>query len=213
MGLKITDFFANSSYEDGAAQIIVCTNCLSHLCLSSLVISDKFWGLSGEAYLVDRLINILPDNIDCETQMKTGVYVINKVRCQQCTTTLGWMYKKSYNCSEAYKEGKFVIERKYIHLIPNNSATSILEEQAKILRRRRSSASISVSDDDSIGLFLRSNSFDAEKSPLCKRHTKFRSPILQFRDTIDHSLSRRGFVGDKDNFDENEEDANVFVDA
>lgn len=213
MGLKITDFFASSSYEDGETQIIVCTECLSHLCLSSLVISDKFWGLSGEAYLVDKLINVLPDNVDCETQMKTGLYVINKVRCQQCSTTLGWMYKKSYSGSEAYKEGKYVIERKYIHLIPNNSATSILAEQAKILRRRRSSASISVSDDESLGLLLRHDISNFDKSPIGKKRNGLRAPILQFRDSIDHSLVRRSFLGDKDNFDEHEEDANVFVDA
>lgn len=218
MGLKITDFFASSSYEDGETQIIVCTECLSHLCLSSLVISDKFWGLSGEAYLVDKLINVLPDHVDCETQMKTGIYVINKVRCQQCSTILGWMYKKSYSGSEAYKEGKYVIERKYIHLIPNNSATSILAEQAKILRRRRSSASISVSDDDSLALllFLRHEIGSYDKLPISgskKRHGLRATPILQFRDSIDHSLVRRSYLGDKDNFDEHEEDANVFVDA
>lgn len=213
MGLKITDFFASSSYEDGETQIIVCTECLSHLCLSSLVISDKFWGLSGEAYLVDKLINVLPDNVDCETQMKTGLYVINKVRCQQCSTTLGWMYKKSYSGSEAYKEGKYVIERKYIHLIPNNSATSILAEQAKISRRRRSSASICVSDDDSLGLLLRHDAGSFDKSPISKKRNGLHAPLLQFRDSIDQSLVRRSFLGDKDHFDEHEEDANVFVDA
>ena len=150
MGLKITNFFANSSYEDDQTQIIVCTECLSHLCLSSLVISDKFWGQSGEAYLVDQLINVLCAMDDLETQMKTGLYVINKIKCQQCSSPLGWVYKKSHNISEAYKEGKFVIERKYIHLIPNNLAFSFLAEQAKKLRRKRSSVSTLVSDDDSI---------------------------------------------------------------
>lgn len=211
MGLRITDFFESASYEDTDTQIIVCTNCLSHLCLSSLVISDKFWGLSGEAYLVDQLINVQHDSSDLETQMKTGTYVINKVKCGQCLTSLGWIYKKSYSASESYKEGKYVIERKFIHLIPNNSATSMLAEQAKILRRRRSLASISTSDDDSISLFLRLDGAIVDKSLITKKRYA-RPPILHFRESISHLEGRRIPV-DKDNFDENEEDANVFVDA
>lgn len=210
MGLKITDFFASSSYEDGETQIIVCIECLSHLCLSNLVLSDKFWGLSGEAYLVDKLINVQADHVDSETQMKTGIYVINKVRCLQCSTILGWMYKKSYSGAEAYKEGKYVIERKYIYLIPNNSATSLLAEQAKNLRRRRSSTSLSISDDDS---FLLNNACNnPEKSPSSMARG-LRPPFLHLHDSIDHSLGRRTFLHDKDNFDEQEEDANVFVDV
>lgn len=211
MGLKITDFFESASYEDSDTQIIVCTNCLSHLCLSSLVISDKFWGLSGKAYLVDQLINVLRDRDDLETQMKTGTYVINKVKCGQCLTSLGWIYKKSYCSAESYKEGKFVIERKFIHLIPNNSATSILAEQAKILRRRRSLASVSISDDDSISLILRLDGSVSEKSPVSKKRYA-RPPIMHFRESLTHLEGRR-IPSDKDNFDENEEDANVFVDA
>ena len=208
MGLKITNFFANSSYEDDQTQIIVCTECLSHLCLSSLVISDKFWGQSGEAYLVDQLINVLCAMDDLETQMKTGLYVINKIKCQQCSSPLGWVYKKSHNISEAGKEGKFVIERKYIHLIPNNLAFSFLAEQAKKLRRKRSSVSTLVSDDDSISLYLQCDSLVADKS--LATTSSGRPAISHFRDSL--GLRRSHFCVDKDHCDEHGEEANVFVD-
>lgn len=150
MGLKHTDFFESTSYESGDTQIIVCNECLAHLCLSTMVLSDKFRGLSGDAYLVDKLINIQPDDKDQETPMLTGVYLINKVKCLQCFTTLGWFYKKSFNYSESYKEGKYVVEKKFIREIPNNCATATLVQQARLLRRRRSSANSNVSSSSSI---------------------------------------------------------------
>ncbi|OBA22571.1 yippee-domain-containing protein, partial [Metschnikowia bicuspidata var. bicuspidata NRRL YB-4993] len=145
MGLILTDFFEPRSYDVEDTEVIVCDGCLAHLCLSSLVLSDQFWGLSGDAFLVDRLINILCEKQDLETSMRTGVYIINKIRCLQCSTKLGWHYKKSFKYSEYYKEGKYVIEKKYIRQIPNHSSTARLTEQAKLLKRRRSSASTTSS--------------------------------------------------------------------
>lgn len=148
MGLVHTDFFENTSYDSSDTQIIVCNECLSHLCLLDLVLSDGFTGASGKAYLVDKLINVQPEGHDQETPMKTGTYVINKIRCLQCFTTLGWYYKKLYNYLELYKEGKYVIEKKYVRHIPNNCSPAHLIERAKVLRRRRLSASTSASDEE-----------------------------------------------------------------
>lgn len=207
MGLKHTDFFENTSYEASDTQIIVCNECLSHLCLSSLVLSDKFWGLSGDAFLVDKLINVQPDHKDQETPMKTGIYLINKIRCQQCFTSLGWLYKKLFKYSESYKEGKYVIEKKYIRQIPNHSATAALIQQAKLLRRRRSSTSTLCSsslEEDTMY-------FPGTKKDLAPiAHNS----VLSFREGISQALSRQRFLGiDKDEFDEHDEDDNVFVDA
>lgn len=221
MGLKHTEFFENNSYEAGDTQIIVCNECSSHLCLSSLVLLDKFWGSSGEAYLVDKLINIQPDGMDQETKMKTGVYLINKISCQQCFTNLGWLYKKLYSYSESYKEGKFVIEKKFIRQIPNHSTTAALIEQAKLLRRRRSSASNMLSnlmDEESIldGLRKKRNLEDFTFSGIAiKEHeAKPRRTVMTFREGISHALSRLRFLGiDKDDFDEHDEETNVFVDV
>lgn len=159
MGLRYTDFFDSCNYEPSDTQIVICGSCSSHLCLSHLILSDNFTGSSGPAYLVDKLINYQPDGGLIETKMRTGEYLINKVRCHQCMSPLGWNYKKAFSYSEAYKEGKFVIEEKYIKLIPNNLSTAALEEKARKSRSRRHSSGSSVQSS-----FNRSHSFASTAS-------------------------------------------------
>ncbi|KAI3405536.1 hypothetical protein KGF56_001554 [Candida oxycetoniae] len=145
MGLKCTDYFENSKYDSPDIQIITCRGCSSHLCLSDLILSDNFNGSSGPAYLVDFLINIIISPVTEDTQMKTGLYKINKIKCHQCLNNLGWFYKKSYSYSETYKEGKFVIEKSFIRFSDNLSTTQILKEKAMQSRYRRFSNSNSSS--------------------------------------------------------------------
>ncbi|KAG7193946.1 uncharacterized protein KQ657_005145 [Scheffersomyces spartinae] len=105
----------------------------------------RFTGSSGAAYFVKDLINFEPSLTVIESQMRTGIYLINKVRCHQCKITIGWHYQKSYMAEEQYKEGKFVIERAFLDVIPNNSATEFLLEQGLIhYKRRKSSGANSV---------------------------------------------------------------------
>lgn len=216
MGLILTDFFENTSYEDQETRVIVCDECLAHLCLSNLVLSDQFWGLSGDAYLVDKLINILCDSKDLETRMQTGVYLINKIRCLQCDAKLGWHYKKSYKYSEYYKEGKYVIEKKFIRQIPNHFTTALLTEQAKLLHRRRSLASIAsnATDDDLlIHLFRKKANVSEFELPVnIPSKSGSRRPPSTFRDGISHLLSRSRFAGiEKEDLDEQDEDAAAFI--
>ncbi|RCK58784.1 hypothetical protein Cantr_07513 [Candida viswanathii] len=147
MGLKCTNYFENSKYDSPNIQIITCKGCSSHLCLSDLILSDNFNGASGPAYLVDNLINIEFNLNSEETQMKTGLYKINKIKCHQCKNPLGWFYKKSYSYAETYKEGKFVIEKNFINFIENLTTTQLLIERAlqNKYRRRYSSSSSSNS--------------------------------------------------------------------
>ncbi|EMG48224.1 Yippee-like zinc-binding protein, putative [Candida maltosa Xu316] len=153
MGLKCTNYFENSKYDSPNIQIITCKGCCSHLCLSDLILSDNFNGASGPAYLVKSLINIEYNLNSEETPMKTGVYKINKIKCHQCKLPLGWYYKKSYNYSESYKEGKFVIEKNFINFIDNLTTTQLMIEkvlQNKYKRRYSSTSSTTTSSDNSI---------------------------------------------------------------
>ncbi|CUM67005.1 uncharacterized protein PRCAT00004693001 [Priceomyces carsonii] len=222
MGLKFSEFFESSMYESSDTQIMVCKKCSSHLCLSVLIVSDQFSGASGSAYLVDNLINYDADPTVEETKMKTGVYLINKVRCHQCKVQVGWTYKKSFSYEESYKEGKFVIEKYYIKFIPNNSSTDVLLEQAKKLYNRRhlSSANSTASASSSISSvstnspplghfkFIGNRGLD-EKSKLPIR----RPNSIDFRDIHNGSfLSTLRFQGiDKDEFDDDKEDVIVDV--
>ncbi|RLV96357.1 yippee-like protein [Spathaspora sp. JA1] len=144
MGLRCTNYFENSKYESPDIQIITCKGCSSHLCLSDLILSDNFNGASGPAYLVDNLINIEFNLKSEETPMKTGVYLINKIKCHQCKSPLGWYYKKSYSCAETYKEGKFVIEKNFIKFVDNHTTMRLLMERAMKNRYRRRLSSLSV---------------------------------------------------------------------
>ncbi|KAG7666012.1 uncharacterized protein J8A68_000442 [[Candida] subhashii] len=152
MGLKCTNYFENSKYDTPNIQIITCKGCSSHLCLSDLILSDNFNGASGPAYLVGNLINIEFNLISEETEMKTGIYLINKIKCHQCKNPLGWYYKKSYSYEETYKEGKFVIEKNFIKFVDNHTTTKQLIEIALKNKNRRRSSTLqeefdSIEDD------------------------------------------------------------------
>ncbi|PVH13740.1 uncharacterized protein CXQ87_001858 [Candidozyma duobushaemuli] len=207
MGLKTTEFFENTSYDSKNNKIFVCNECSAHLCLSNLVISDQFTGASGHAYLVDKLINVQPDGPDQEKQFRTGVYIVNDIRCSQCRTRLGWFYKKSAAYAEAYKEGKYVVERAFIREVPNLSSTASLLQQARSSRRRRSSANSvasSVDDESSVDSFRRRRSDEFKFGTV---NIKIESARLVPGSRSSH------FSAVKDDFDEHDEDPNVFVDA
>lgn len=195
MGLKYTNFFDNSKYEASDIKIIICRGCSSHLCLSDLIISDNFSGSSGPAYLVDKLINYEFDSRPQETPMKTGTYLINKIRCHQCHQPLGWYYKKAYSYAETYKERKYVIENKYILFIPNNSSTDILVEQALQNKIRRRYSSTSTISNESLD------------PPDFKKERELSGGIFLNR------LRIPGFDKGLEENDEEDEDADVFVDA
>ncbi|KAK8443091.1 hypothetical protein ACI3LY_002899 [Candidozyma auris] len=221
MGLKSTEFFENTSYDSKNNKIFVCNECSSHLCLSNLVISDQFTGASGPAYLVDKLINVQPMGPDQEKQFRTGIYVVNDICCSQCHTTLGWFYKKSAAYAEQYKEGKYVVERAFIREVPNHTSTASLLQQARSSRRRRSSANSATSsfdDESSLESFRRRRSDEFKFGSV---HVKLDSSSSSSPSSnIPHPRAARGshssssrFVSVKDEFDEHDEDQNVFVDA
>ncbi|KAK6204560.1 uncharacterized protein RJT21DRAFT_111130 [Scheffersomyces amazonensis] len=153
MGLKCTNYFDNSKYESPDLKIITCKGCSSHLCLSSLIISDNFSGSSGPAYLVGNLINIEYDQNPQEKEMRTGFYLVDDIRCHQCKLNLGWYYKKSFTYRETYKEGKFVIEKSFIKFIDNNTSNNLLLEKAlqnKYKRRFSSTSNASTISSDEL---------------------------------------------------------------
>lgn len=206
MGLKTTEFFENTSYDSKNNKIFVCNECLAHLCLSTLVILDLFTGASGNAYLVDKLINVQPHGSDQEKQFRTGLYVVNDIRCSQCSQYLGWFYKKLASYSEAYKEGKFVIERAYIREVANHSSTASLLREARLLRRRRSSAnsaSSSLDEESALESFRRRRSDEFKFGSV---NVKLELPLMIRASHLRHPMV-------KDELDEHDEDANVFVDA
>ncbi|CDK28839.1 unnamed protein product [Kuraishia capsulata CBS 1993] len=71
--------------------------------------SENFYGSTGPAYYVSRVINC--DLLKPEVKtMRTGKYTIRSLTCKQCGVDMGWKYIHSDNFKEKYKEGNYVIE-------------------------------------------------------------------------------------------------------
>jgi hypothetical protein len=64
----------------------------------------------GTAFLIEKVVNIYKGT-EHERMLTTGVHTVADVSCKVCKTTLGWIYIKSPDQSQKYKEGKFIIEK------------------------------------------------------------------------------------------------------
>ena len=45
----------------------------------------------------------------------TGKHVVADVYCVYCCNLIGWTYLKAAEKDQKYKEGKFIIEKAYLH--------------------------------------------------------------------------------------------------
>ncbi|ODV94871.1 hypothetical protein PACTADRAFT_50724 [Pachysolen tannophilus NRRL Y-2460] len=86
-----------------------CRSCLTHLSVSSLIISDGYRGRTGDAYLVKDVVNVILGEPNVRT-MITGRYVACDIKCHQCHRYIGWKYLKSEDKNQKFKEGKYIIE-------------------------------------------------------------------------------------------------------
>lgn len=90
-----------------------CRQCLIHVGCEEEVISKDFTGSTGRAYLVSNCVNFRTGPMH-ECVFKTGTHTVADIFCQQCGNTLGWKYIKTSHKSQAYKEGKFILEEALI---------------------------------------------------------------------------------------------------
>ncbi|GMF50493.1 unnamed protein product [[Candida] boidinii] len=90
--------------------VLRCGSCHNDICLKSLIRSDNFYGNSGPAYFVKKVINIKLGKLETKT-MRTGNYDVKSTYCIQCNSNLGWTYIRAEDPKETYKEKQFVIER------------------------------------------------------------------------------------------------------
>ncbi|PON72015.1 Yippee/Mis18-like [Parasponia andersonii] len=86
-----------------------CRNCRNPIALRDDLISKKFKGKSGPAYLFSHAMNITlgPKR---DKQLITGVFTIADIYCRGCGEELGWKYITAHDATQRYKEGKFIIE-------------------------------------------------------------------------------------------------------
>jgi len=94
-------------------RVYTCVGCDSHLSSPSEIISKSFRGAHGRAYLFQKVVNVC-EGEPMEQMMMTGLHEVMDVHCLRCHTILGWRYKRSYEASQRYKEGKFILEKSLI---------------------------------------------------------------------------------------------------
>lgn len=71
--------------------------------------SKDYRGTTGDAYLMNKVVNIVEG--DRETRcMITGCYVVCDIVCHMCKNLVGWKYLESERKDQRYKEGKYILE-------------------------------------------------------------------------------------------------------
>uniref|UniRef100_A0A182ME03 Protein yippee-like n=1 Tax=Anopheles culicifacies TaxID=139723 RepID=A0A182ME03_9DIPT len=106
-----------------------CAVCNANLTNWDELISTRFRGTTGPAYLFKRVVNLTYSEVQCRL-MNTGHHLVRDVMCKNCTVKLGWMYEftmhklQQYRCRPTnllllnimyrYKEGAVLLEQSLI---------------------------------------------------------------------------------------------------
>lgn len=69
----------------------------------------------GRAYLFDNCVNVILGPPE-DRRLITGIHTVCDIFCRRCETLVGWTYTKAYEPSQKYKEGKFIIEKIFLHM-------------------------------------------------------------------------------------------------
>ncbi|XP_049299255.1 protein yippee-like [Anopheles funestus] len=87
-----------------------CAVCNTNLSAWQELISTRFHGATGPAYLFRRVVNLTYSEVQCR-QMNTGYHLVRDVMCKKCNVNLGWMYEFAMQKTQQYKEGAVLLER------------------------------------------------------------------------------------------------------
>ncbi|XP_055371227.1 protein yippee-like 5 [Condylostylus longicornis] len=97
----------------GGKKIYTCHNCDAYLTNKEELISTRFTGATGRAYLFKRVVNLTHSNVQ-DRVMLTGRHMVRDVMCKNCANKLGWMYEFATDDSQKYKEGRVILEHALI---------------------------------------------------------------------------------------------------
>lgn len=86
-----------------------CSGCRTHLSTSQLVLSKDYRGQTGDAYLMDKVVNVKQGEPDMRT-MLTGRYLVSDIMCHQCGHRVGWKYHHTDAKNQKFKEGRYILE-------------------------------------------------------------------------------------------------------
>ncbi|KAL2735128.1 protein yippee-like 5 [Vespula maculifrons] len=114
----------------GGTRLFSCASCDTNLTNRGQLISTRFTGATGRAFLFNKVVNLnyryriqssllfLPSNycymVHSEVQdrvMLTGRHMVRDVSCKNCDAKLGWVYEFATDDNQRYKEGRVILER------------------------------------------------------------------------------------------------------
>ncbi|KAL5275880.1 YPEL5 family protein [Megaselia abdita] len=86
MGRKFLEFL------DAPTKLFNCNSCKTNLTNKNELLSTRFTGATGRAYLFKKVVNLTYSNVQ-DRVMLTGRHMVRDVSCKNCTSKLGWMYE------------------------------------------------------------------------------------------------------------------------
>ncbi|CAG0917647.1 unnamed protein product [Notodromas monacha] len=94
----------------GGQRLFSCIGCDTVLTNRSELVSTRFTGATGRAFLFNKVVNLTYSEVQ-DRVMLTGRHMVRDVSCKKCDTKLGWVYEFATEETQRYKEGRVILER------------------------------------------------------------------------------------------------------
>ncbi|XP_067097658.1 protein yippee-like 5 isoform X1 [Osmerus mordax] len=94
----------------GGTRLFSCASCDTILTNRTELISTRFTGATGRAFLFNKVVNLQYREVQ-DRLMLTGRHVVRDISCKNCNSKLGWIYEYATEDSQRYKEGRVILER------------------------------------------------------------------------------------------------------
>ncbi|XP_031830490.1 yippee zinc finger protein [Nomia melanderi] len=94
----------------GGTRLFSCASCDTNLTNRAQLISTRFTGATGRAFLFNKVVNLNYSEVQ-DRVMLTGRHMVRDVSCKNCAAKLGWVYEFATDDNQRYKEGRVILER------------------------------------------------------------------------------------------------------
>merc|ERR1711988_567298 len=94
----------------GGSKLFLCAQCDTFLTNRAELISTRFTGATGRAFLFNKVVNLNYSETQ-DRMMLTGRHIVRGVTCKKCDAKLGWVYEFATEDGQRYKEGRVILER------------------------------------------------------------------------------------------------------
>ncbi|XP_067933020.1 protein yippee-like 5 [Watersipora subatra] len=94
----------------GGKRIFTCAQCAAPLTNRDQLLSTRFTGATGRAFLFHKVVNLKYSELQ-DRVMLTGRHMVRDVACKNCSCKLGWVYEFAVEEGQRYKEGRVILER------------------------------------------------------------------------------------------------------